>query len=72
MMTGQQWRTNMSGIKQIIASIEKLHGGEREQRSKYDSFTAWQLRERAKAQGREPSILLKQSVDDPHDPQEIA
>ena len=58
----------MTDIKKIIASVEKLHGGSREQTSKYDSFVAWQLRQRAIAAGREPSKILKVSEDDPHDP----
>jgi hypothetical protein len=50
----------MTNIQKQIASVQKLHGGEREQASKYTSFIAWQLAQRAKARGEEPSQLLKQ------------
>jgi hypothetical protein len=54
-------------IKRTIASIEELHGSPRDQAAKYDSFIAWQLRQRMKASGREPSPVLRQVADDPHD-----
>jgi hypothetical protein len=53
-------------IKKIIASVEKLHGGERDQHARYDSFIAWQIKQRLAASGRESSIL-KINEDDPHD-----
>lgn len=61
----------MRNIKAIIASVEKLHGGSRDQVAKYDSFIAWQLKQRLAAHGTTSSIL-KINEDDPHDPQEIA
>jgi hypothetical protein len=54
------------GLKKILASVEKLHGGTRDQIAKYDSFTAWQIKQRFEASGRSSSIL-KISEDDPHD-----
>lgn len=50
---------NMSNIKKQIESVTKLHGGEREQVAKYRSFVAWQLKQRAENDGREPSPILK-------------
>jgi hypothetical protein len=35
----------MSNIEKVIASIEKLHGGERDQRAKHAEFIAWQKRQ---------------------------
>ena len=58
----------MRNIKAILASVEKLHGDTRDQTAKYDSFIAWQLRQRAAARGEQPSSIIRQSVDDPHDP----
>lgn len=48
-----------NAISKIDASVRKLHGGERDQAAKYDNFITWQLRERAKARGEEPSPILK-------------
>ena len=56
----------MSDISKMLASIEKLHGGERDRQAKYDSFIAWQIKQRLAASGRESSIL-KVNEDDPHD-----
>lgn len=56
-------------IQAILASVEKLHGGERDQRAKHDNFIAWQVRQRLAASGAEAPSSLKHSVDDPHDPQ---
>jgi hypothetical protein len=56
----------MTSIEKVQASVAKLHGGEREQRSRYDSFIAWQIKQRLAASGRESSIL-KVNEDDPHD-----
>lgn len=49
----------MTSIQKQIVSVEKMHGGEREQVSKHASFIAWQLRARAERSGREPSPILK-------------
>lgn len=46
-------------IAKIDASVAKLHGNERERAQKYTSFLAWQLREREKASGLDPSPILK-------------
>jgi hypothetical protein len=48
-------------IKRVVASVERLHGSERDQATKYTSFLQWQLRERAKASGIDPSPVLKQT-----------
>ena len=53
-------------IKKLLVSVEKLHGGERDQRAKYDSFIAWQIKQRLAANGTTSSIL-KINEDDPHD-----
>ena len=53
-------------IKAIIASVEKLHGGSRDQFAKYDNFVAWQIRQRMAA-NQTSSSVLKVSEDDPHD-----
>jgi hypothetical protein len=59
---------NMSndGLKKILASVEKLHGAERDRTAKYDSFIAWQIKQRLAASGTTSSIL-KINEDDPHD-----
>lgn len=55
----------MSNINKVQASIEKLHGGDREQRSKYTSFLAWQIKQRRAQSGDvAPSILKKVEGDD--------
>jgi hypothetical protein len=61
----------MRNIQAIIASVQKLHGGDRDQTAKYDSFVAWQLRQRAIARGEQPSSVLKRpGTDDPCDTME--
>ncbi len=63
----KQKANTMNSISKIQASIAALHGDERSQRSKYDSFIAWQIRQRMQARGQEVPAILKQSVDDPCD-----
>lgn len=46
-------------IEKVIESVNKLHGNIREQEQKHVNYLAWQLRQRALAEGREPSVLLK-------------
>lgn len=46
-------------IRKVQASIERLHGGEREQAAKYQNFLAWQIARRQIAKGDEPSSILK-------------
>lgn len=48
----------MTNIAKQIESVTKLHGGEREQTSKYASFVRWQLAQRAAASGIDPSPVL--------------
>ncbi len=58
-------------IKKIIASVEELHGGTRDQIAKYDSFISWQIRQRMAAKGMEAPSSLRNNVDDPCDHMEI-
>jgi hypothetical protein len=48
-----------NAIDKVQTSIQKLHGDERSRKAKHESFVSWQLRERAKARGEEPSPILK-------------
>lgn len=52
-------RNDMSAITKIQISIEQLHGGERDRTAKYQSFIAWQIAQRQKEHGQEPSPILK-------------
>lgn len=49
----------MSNITKVIASVQQMHGGEREQRAKYATFIAWQVAEYEKKHGLDPSPVLK-------------
>lgn len=55
-----------NAISKIEASIAALHGDERDRAAKYDSFIAWQIKQRLAAKGLESSIL-KINEDDPCD-----
>ncbi len=55
-----------NSISKIEASIAALHGDERARKSKYDSFIAWQIKQRLAAKGTTSSIL-KINEDDPCD-----
>lgn len=46
-------------IEKVIESVNRLHGSIRQQEVKHQSYLAWQLRQRAIEEGREPSPLLK-------------
>jgi hypothetical protein len=59
-----------SPIKKIIASVEELHGGTREQIAKHDSFISCQIRQRMSAKGMEAPSSLRNNIDDPHDQME--
>lgn len=50
-------------IAKIDASVRKLHGGDREQASKYRSFMAWQLAQREQSNGLDPSPILKRDTE---------
>ncbi len=51
----------MSNIAKQIESVNKLHGGEREQGTRYANFVAWQIAQRQKAHGDEASPILKKA-----------
>lgn len=51
-------------IEKVIESVNRLHGSIRQQEQKHASYLAWQLRQRAEQEGREPSILLKKESRD--------
>jgi hypothetical protein len=63
MMTAKHWRMNMSNIEKQIASVTQLHGGEREQASKYRAFLAWQLA-RSKAERAYNEIVKSGHLED--------
>ena len=52
-------KSDMSAIARIQISIETLHGAERDRATKYQSFLAWQIAQRQKEHGQEPSPILK-------------
>lgn len=53
-------------INKVVESIDKLHGGPRSQVTKHISYMAWQIAQRQKAGGAEPSTILKKEIEDDH------
>jgi hypothetical protein len=67
LMMKSQLEKNMSrNIKAILNSVQKLHGDTRDQHAKYDSFIAWQIKQRLAA-NHSSSSILKINEDDPCD-----